>query len=427
MKYAIVILAISMVACNLGRKRGTDLSKELFFPAIDTLVLDTSIGVRVPDSVILQLYLCGKFEDIVVGGYCLNSQLKKGLYSASLSNLSRYEEARKYLSDVDKIGVKLTEEDIRMPVFNVEKVNFYSFLSLYKYVSLSGSYNDDELRTIVHLNYNKAIDVRSDPKAVYLMTLEGIVTSGLSVKNIPENRATLTDLNSLKPQFVEFPGFQFVRTQLQYLVDSNLVSYTEKLKELNEIGFQEEYNMRLLMRRYLQSEIVDSTKMDSLWREYDRRYPRYCNTISIYHKYFTLKSYDSSLYKECMKCTESNAQKNVIYGNVFLGYYYLRNRKFTKVDSLVALYRNESAYSSGAFRSWELTEYYAMEMAGHFLRKDFDKFKDVAYHLGYNDRFRTDYKDNEEAYKKLVKYFYKWYVNEDLQGYNAFVTKYNLY
>lgn len=433
MKYVFIILFFFIIACKEAEKRPNGDSKRLFFEKLDTVAIDTTKGVPVADSVILSLYLNGEYQRIVDGNYRIDNLLKKGLYSASLSSLSRYEDARKYLSMVDKIGVELTSGEIRIPVVTSADIDFYSFYSLYKYLSLCGGFSSDECLTMIDSNYDKVINDSSGKLEQFLLFVERVGVSASSEELMPEYRGTMADLNRishLNPLSLQYPVFQFVKAQLEYLQDSNLVKYKKTLREFNERNFQREYNIRLLLDKYINPKVLDSSVVDSLSRVYRSIYPAYCNTFLIDYKYFTLEEYDSLLYISCKQCIESGMQRNVLYANVLLGYYYLRNGQFTKLDSLVGIYRNETNYSWGEksnLRLWELSQYYALELAGYFLRKDFEKFRDLAYHLEMNGKFRTDYRTNREAYKRLTRYFYKWYVNRDMKGYDAFIKQYKIY
>lgn len=423
MRYTILALILLLYnSCNESNR-----TERNFFSSSDISGVNYNTnGVNITDSAFIHLFLTGQYARISNGSLNLNNDLKIGLYTVSLLNQGRYKEARKYIQNAEKLLSVDRDNGIAVPVFEQEKVDFYSWYATYKYLQMGCGFSPPDMLDFVKLNLRKLVLEEQDIPGKYLYNVEALALAG----QLPHGYDGPPDPThyDMMSGCEAYPTYVFAQAQVAYSRDSFLNNYARSLQRLSTMGFQKAYNMRLLMSVNFDP-FKDSMLFVQIFHEFNDSYPNLCDENAIGFQYFYEKSYDSTLYKRCLNCIESGMQRYQAHGRVYLSYYYLRNQQFEKVDSLVSEFKSRIKGKSLAMLDlvpWELVHYYTIEMAVPFLQKDFEKFRQVAASLESNQRFRTDYGNNPKAYGKLIEYFYRKFVNEDMQGFPSFLQQNHL-
>lgn len=413
-----------LIGCDESRQRHLPGANATGFFSLDTAIIDSRKGIIVPDSIVREMYLNGRYQAIVDTNFCLDNQLKKGIYSAALSCLSRYEDAAKYLSCLDNVVI---DQDLNIPVFTKKQIDFYTFYSLYKYFSLNGNPTPEECATMLSQGLNKAGLRDSVESHLYEMeSLNVALVEPSAGGGMDDNRNRFGLVNRIDAYRINDPMYRLVAANMGYANDSNRLVFTKSIDSLIARNFQKEYNTRMLLSHILGEKDLDTALALKTYKEYKSNFPNECSAPGLEFEYNILLKYDTAYYNGCLKCILNGSPNNVVYGNVFLGYYYLRNKQFGKVDSLIALHNKkmeEQGIYGSPIRLWELGEYYGLELGMYFLQDEFDKFRELAFRMESNEKFRGDYKNNESEYQGLIKTFYKLYVDRDLSGFSEFIAR----
>ena len=355
---------------------------------------DAQGAVIVSDSVFLDYYLSEKFDRIVNGNFKIDSDLKRGLYSASFSELGRYKEAKESITNFDKLEFTygINHEIKHYPSVYPSEIGSYEIYAIYKYATLKDNQTPKEVSYVLSNILEKD---SSNVLAKVEYEYADMVYYNYSTDEF------LKLISSLKAKYPHWKKLNEYEAEFYETKGDNLQALAH-YKSLVRMNYRRKKNLEKIVFIFLDSiHSMDSAKYYS--SIINANYKKIGSVaVGLYYQKSGQALEATNEFKLCVQDTTLSFEENMFASLCYLGNL-IEVEKYDEGLKFINVFYN--THNSNLITPFERTKLYEAELMILLYSGKYTEYIKLIKNNGYGNYLFPNY-DGENDFYKLTKDFY---------------------